>query len=157
MNTHPTPASQLAAAVDQLHQAIATDRAGATKAVELIGAAIADALRPYTPTVVAVRDNIDDAVLAHVVSRELDLPTVRVYEDSGLLSLSPLPDPGARAALLAVSWHDVSALRALRLLLAHARADVMAVAAALPVTDPVLAAVEGTPIVTAVASPRTQR
>lgn len=157
MNTHPTPASQLAAAVDELHRAVKADRAGAAAAVELVGAAIADALRPYTPTVVVVRDNLDDGVLAHVVSRELDLPTVRIYEDSGLLSLSPPPEPGARVALLAASWHDMSALPALRLLLAHSQAEVVAVAAALPVTDAVLAAVDGTPVVTAAASSRTQR
>ncbi|MCX4472506.1 hypothetical protein C5N14_07975 [Micromonospora sp. MW-13] len=148
MTTHPPSPDRLAAAVDELRRAAADGGVADAAAVEIVGRMLAERLRPQHPDVIVGRDNIDDCVLTHVVCRELDIPAVRVYEGSGLLSLSRHPTAGSRAALLAVAWSDLSPLRTLQRLLANDQVTVVAVAAALPIPEPALPGPAGNPVAT---------
>lgn len=121
--------TSIAEALEEIQKASAAERSAVPAAVEIVGSALAEQLKAKDATAVVVRDDIDDAVLAHVVGRELGVDIIRVYEEEGLLTLAPEPAPGTRAVLLANHWDAPARLQALRLLLAHHQTSLVAVAA----------------------------
>lgn len=90
------------------------DPAGA----ETLARSLADRLRDAGPTVVLVWERPEDAVLGHVVARELGLPAVRAFDAEGLVGHGPGLADGARIALVADAVRDAQAVHA-----AHGLAD----------------------------------
>ena len=118
------------------------------RAVETIGIALAGRLRAARPTGVAIWDSMDEAVLAHVVARELGVTATRAHESSGVVSFSPGPEPGARLAVIATLWKDPQRLEVLLSMAAHRQATVVAVSAV--VSSPALDDVRACPVMTLV-------
>ncbi|MET9303680.1 hypothetical protein AB0893_17630 [Micromonospora aurantiaca] len=82
-------------------------------AAEVVGRWIADEVRQYEPTVVAVWDDPQAAVLAHIVAREVGCVVVRVIETEGLVRLVDAPLAVGRVALLADRFTAENSLGAL--------------------------------------------
>jgi len=79
------------------------ETARSVTATETVGAGLAARARESGATAVASLVRADDAVLAHVVARELGVPRATIEEDLGLLTLSPrLPD-GSRVAFVGLA------------------------------------------------------
>ncbi|MFI7363758.1 hypothetical protein ACIBO4_16665 [Streptomyces sp. NPDC050149] len=97
-------------------------------AVELVGTALCEALRPYCPTTLAFWNSSDDSVLGHVVARELGASVVRADELAGIAALSNEIAAGARVALLATAWTNEKYLKALTAIVRKRSAEVVAVA-----------------------------
>ncbi|GAA3570879.1 hypothetical protein [Streptomyces osmaniensis] len=131
-----TTAAEIEAAVRQL--GTAPDTYGPTlntgvsvEAVERVGRALADQLRQHEPTVIAFWSTSDEAVLGHVVARELGADLVRVNEAEGVVSFSRSIPSGARVVLLATAWTKPSRLEALVSMSRAAAAEPAAVASVL--------------------------
>lgn len=73
-------------------------------AVEIIGRALAEVCRDHRPQRVAVWNTSDDAVLAHIVARELGVPVIRAAEVEGIVFFQPAASPGTRIAVIATAW-----------------------------------------------------
>ncbi|GMA30495.1 hypothetical protein GCM10025875_04870 [Litorihabitans aurantiacus] len=73
-------------------------------ALELLGTLVADTLRAHAVGVVVSWNDPDDAVLAHVVARELGVPSRRASLDLGRLELDGPPLAGAVVAVVATSF-----------------------------------------------------
>jgi hypothetical protein len=71
---------------------------------ETLGAALAAALRPFTPDTVIVWCDPLTTVLGHVVARELGANLLHAQADEGILWLSQPPHPDARIALIDYAW-----------------------------------------------------
>lgn len=111
--------------------------------VDVLGAGLGGEIRAVAaPAAVVVWDTSDEAVLAHVVARYLDIGVVRAFEVEGLLGLSPQIAAGTPVALLATQWGE-RRLASLRKLVANRGGQTVVVAAAL--TSPALAAVTDVP------------
>lgn len=95
---------------------------------EVIGHALAEALREPAPEHIAIWLSPDDAVLAHIVARELGATVIVATEQEGVLRLQPPPAAGAPVALLASAWRPRQR-RALHALTAATGAEIVAVAA----------------------------
>ncbi|MET7994727.1 hypothetical protein ABZU76_27920 [Amycolatopsis sp. NPDC005232] len=111
-------------------------------ATEVVGSALAELLAQHTLDQVAVWHGADDAVLAHVVARQLGATVTRASELEGVVGFHPPVTAGTRIALVGTAW-EPARLRTLLNLAATARAEVVAVAAVL--ATPALAEVTGTP------------
>jgi len=99
--------------------------------VEAVGRALAVAVAEHQPDLIAVWHSSDDAVLAHVVARELGASVLRAAELEGVLSFQLDPEPGCRVALLATVWQSARRLDALRSLTNTRGLQVATVAAVL--------------------------
>jgi len=111
--------------------------------VDVVGEGMAAQIRAVAaPAALVVWDTSDEAVLAHVVARNLDVGVLRAFEVEGLLRVSPDIPAGAPVALLATQWSE-RRLANLRTLVANRGGQTVAVAAAL--TSPALAAVTDVP------------
>jgi hypothetical protein len=111
--------------------------------VDVVGAGLAGEIRAVaTPAALVVWDTSDEAVLAHVVARNLDVGVLRAFEVEGLLGVSPDIAAGAPVVLLATQWGE-RRLANLRTLVASRGGQTVAVAAAL--SSPALAAVTDVP------------
>lgn len=111
--------------------------------VDVLGEGLAGEIRAVAaPAALVVWDTSDEAVLAHVVARCLDIGVVRAFEVEGLLGVSPEIAAGTPVALLATQWGE-RRLASLRKLVANRGGQTVAVAAAL--TSPALAAVTDVP------------
>ncbi|SEN18945.1 hypothetical protein [Nonomuraea pusilla] len=100
-------------------------------AVETIGRAMANALRGIRPGAMAIWNTSDEAVLAHVVGRELEVPVVRAEEIEGVVLLNPGVTPGTEVALIATTWDRPERVTTLLNLIATKQARAVAVAAVL--------------------------
>lgn len=103
------------------------DPAAADAAGRALAAGIRDAAG--AADVVAVWDHAEDAVLAHVVARELGARVVRGSDVEGILELDTEVPTAARAVVLSDAFRHGTALSPLAALLAHRGAEVVAVAA----------------------------
>ncbi|MFJ6661858.1 hypothetical protein ACIQNG_36740 [Streptomyces sp. NPDC091377] len=99
-------------------------------AADLIGKAVADAVRDLKPDHIAVWESSDEAVLAHVVALATGATVLRVTDESGIISVSPSITPGDRVVPLATAW-EPRWLQAMLSVLRGAAAQVTAVAAVL--------------------------
>ncbi|MDX3107932.1 hypothetical protein ACIBO5_02675 [Nonomuraea angiospora] len=99
--------------------------------IETIGRAMADALRGYRPAAVVIWNTSDEAVLAHVIARELDISVVRAEQIEGVVVLHPDVAPGTEVALIATTWDRPEKVTTLQNLIATKQADVTVVAAVL--------------------------
>lgn len=135
MNTaapHPSVAAAVrAAGVSPDAYGPTLNTGAAPHAVETIGRALAEELRPYRPDVVAVWDGSDDAVLAHVVARSLDAAVLRASEEEGVVFFTSEVHHSGRVALLATVWESPRRLATLRALAGNRRLEVVAVASVL--------------------------
>lgn len=71
------------------------------KETEKAGKKLAQALGSQSVSVVVCWDKAEDAVLAHVVARELGVPVCYAYESGGIMGLESKLPAGASAALVA--------------------------------------------------------
>jgi hypothetical protein len=113
--------------------------------VETIGAALAEALREHRLDAVAVWSTRDEAVLAHIVARELKATVCYADEIEGLVSLQPEIAPGSRTVLLATAWHTPSRLAVLQAVVGNQQAEPVVIAAV--ISTPVLRSVKDVPTV----------
>ncbi|MEV4330997.1 hypothetical protein AB0K02_10705 [Streptomyces sp. NPDC049597] len=132
----PTAYADVSAAVREL--GTAPDAHGPTlntavssEAVEFVGRSLADALRPHDATTVVFWNTSDEAVLGHVVARELGAAVVRADEVEGVVALSADIPAGARVALLATAWTHPMRLQALVTMARLVRVEIVAVASVL--------------------------
>ncbi|HET6356866.1 hypothetical protein [Streptomyces sp.] len=100
-------------------------------AVELVGRSLSEALRPYRPTAVTFWNSSDEAVLGHVVARELGAAVVRADDVEGLVALSTEIAPDARVVLLATAWTNPMRLQALVAMARVGPVEIVAVASVL--------------------------
>jgi hypothetical protein len=124
-------------------------------AVERVGKALADQLRPYGPNVVSFWNTGDEAVLGHVVARELGASVLRADDVKGVLSFSGELPTDARVALLATAWTNARWLESLSSVMRSSSADVVVIASVLAAPEqpagelPVVALVPGDALDTA--------
>ena len=71
------------------------------KETEKAGKKLAQALGSQSISVVVCWDKAEDAVLAHVVARELGVPVCYAYESGGIMGLESRLPAGASTALVA--------------------------------------------------------
>lgn len=71
-------------------------------AAEALGREVAEKLRAANPDAVLCFEHEEDAVLAHIVARQLGATRVVLREQEGLLWLSHELEPGSRVAVIAV-------------------------------------------------------
>jgi hypothetical protein len=113
--------------------------------VETIGTALAEALRGYRVEAVAAWSTRDEAVLAHIVARELKATVRYADELGGLVSLQPEILPGSRTALIATAWQQPLRISALRAVAGVQQAELVAIAAV--IATPALGSVKDLPTV----------
>lgn len=83
-----------------------------------------------TPNLIVVWGDSEDAVLAHIVARELGIRSIRTWDADGLVAHSgSLPDTGARALLLTDVLHDATPVRALETFIEQHDGSVVGIAA----------------------------
>jgi hypothetical protein len=120
--------------------------------VDVVGGGLADEIRTRAaapPRALVVWDTSDEAVLAHVAARRMEIGVLRASEVEGLLGLDRDLEPDAPVALLATQWSG-RRLATLRRLIANRGGQIVAVAAVLD--SPALAAVHDVPTVALVPS-----
>lgn len=129
------------------------DTARSPAAVEVIGGALADALRPHRPRMLLAWDSSDSAVILHVVARFLGVGLARAVNDMGALFVDP---PGVSeigdVALIGTAWDEAGPLSALRRLATGRGGRVVAVGAVLRTA--VLDEVTDVPTVSLVPAPQ---
>lgn len=112
---------------------------------ETIGTALAEALRAHRIEAVALWSTPDEAVLAHIVARELGATVHHADELEGLVTFQPEIVPDTRAALIATAWPEPQRLATLLAAVGNHWAQPAAVAAV--VATPVLRSVKELPTV----------
>ena len=88
------------------------DPAGA----EALGRRLAEALKPHTPTLVIIWEDVENSVLAHIVARELGVKALRVVDASGVLDFDGAFGSADRAVIVADAFRTdfpINAMRAL--------------------------------------------
>ncbi len=97
--------------------------------MEKLGRELAKRVNGQRATVVIVGESTEDAVLGHIVGRELGVPVVRIYDEEGLARpSSPIPS-GAKGVLVSDAPSDRQLVDAARALLARAGGQLIMVAA----------------------------
>jgi adenine/guanine phosphoribosyltransferase-like PRPP-binding protein len=81
---------------------------------ERLGALLAERVRSLDPTVVIAWEDPEDAVLAHVVARELGVRALRAWNADGLVDQSSALNADDRAVLVLDALRDPAAVRAVR-------------------------------------------
>lgn len=100
-----TPTSALRAlGVDTDTYGPTVNTGGSPRYVEVLGGALAEALRESNAETLVVWSTPDEAVLAHAVALQLGATVRRASEVEGILTLDEPIAPGQRAALLATEW-----------------------------------------------------
>lgn len=100
--------------------------------VERTGSGLAARLREVAPTAVACWDSSEDAVLAHVVARELGTGVWRATEIEGIVALERELPAGARVALVGERFRTGPAVAGLSGVVVHGGGSVVAVASVHP-------------------------
>jgi adenine/guanine phosphoribosyltransferase-like PRPP-binding protein len=98
------------------------------RGAEQLGLALAERLRASEPDRILVWDDVEDAVLAWVVARELGCPVVRAMEADGLLDFDGTIADGDRVVVLADAFRQGRILHGMKALVTVNRASVAAVA-----------------------------
>ena len=80
---------------------------------EILGKELAEALAPTSPDTVLVWDQVESAVLGHVVARELDADLIYAYSVEGSLGLSGELTAGSRTVVVSYDWTEAHGLGAL--------------------------------------------
>lgn len=106
------------------------DPAGA----ERLGTALAERARHVGANVVVVWEHHEDAILAHIVARELSVPAVRTWDADGLVAHSGSLPQHARALILADAFRSPTPLLAIKAFLEQQHGTVAAAAALLGTT-----------------------
>ena len=102
-----------------------SDPAGAEK----LGIELARLVDGKRPSVVLISQTVEDAVLGHIVGRELGIPVIRIYDEEGLAtSSSPIPSE-AKAVLVSEATTEGQLIDAAKALLARAGGQLIMVAA----------------------------
>jgi hypothetical protein len=96
---------------------------------ERLGKAIAERARHLDPKVIVVWEETEDAVLAHIVARELDVRAVRTWNEEGLVAHTGPLHEADRALILADAFRDVVPLRAIKAFVEQQGGEVVGVAA----------------------------
>lgn len=100
-----TPTSALRAlGVDMDTYGPTVNTGGSPRYVEVLGRAMAEALRESKAETLVVWNTPDEAVLAHAVALQLGATVRRASEVEGILTLDEPIAPDQRAALLATEW-----------------------------------------------------
>ncbi|GAA3928957.1 hypothetical protein GCM10023085_07910 [Actinomadura viridis] len=95
--------------LDAVHRLVGAHGAGAeplldpsrsATAMETVGRAAAEAVRPLRPEVLLTSEDSANAVLAHIVSRELGVPAVPFYVEEGVIEIDAALVRGRRVVLL---------------------------------------------------------
>lgn len=154
----PPDSQAIADAVSQLdpNRALELNTSRSPHAVETLGAALAQALRPFEPTTLVTWNSTDNGVLAHVVARELHVAVVAAYEDLGLLSLDRDLPAEAVVAVIAGMWRTPRELSALRELVRNQGATVGVAAAVIDTESLHTAAATGLSTIALVSTQSTQ-
>jgi hypothetical protein len=97
-------------------------------AIETIGTALAARLSGYRPQAIVVWRTFGDAVLAHIVARELGAVVLHAVEQEGAAALEQAA-AGLRVALLATAWDKPSRIAEGRAVVTVAGATVETIAA----------------------------
>jgi hypothetical protein len=117
----PDPAEAVRLLAADLHAPQATGRSfRRPEVVEAAATEVVNAIREAAPDVILTWDALDDAVLAHVVARQLAIQTVLVHEpQEGIVELFPTLAPGSRVVLLAASFDRTNTIRSAASLVGH--------------------------------------
>ena len=100
------------------------DPAGAEK----LGIELAKLLGDVHASLVLVWDNVEDAVLGHIIGRQLGVPVIRTYDEEGL-AVSAVPIPaGAQGILVSDALRDGQVIKATTALLRQAGGQLLLVA-----------------------------
>lgn len=133
MTRPPSPQDVLAAVRDltQLRDgAVDIDHSRSAAAMETVGRAMADALRPHRPETVLTWDDSDNAVLGHVLARESGVPAVPFRLQDGVIDVDVELVRGRRVALAVLHGVPAFLLRQVRSYLDAHQATLEAVAEA---------------------------
>jgi hypothetical protein len=104
-------------------------RIARTASMEFVGSAIAERLDREVDLVLTWH-NVDDAVLGHIVARELGIDNALIFEPAeGQLRFDRVPVAGQRVALLGVRFDRMSSVRAPAIMLASCGAELSQVVA----------------------------
>jgi len=96
---------------------------------EKLGRRLAKLVDEPPPSVILVGDTTEDAVLGHIVGRELGVPVIRIYDEEGLArAAAPIPN-GARGVLVSDTMSDHQLIETAKALLARAGGQLIRVAA----------------------------
>ena len=96
---------------------------------EKLGIELARLVDGKRPSVVLISQTVEDAVLGHIVGRELGIPVIRIYDEEGLAtSSSPIPSE-AKAVLVSEAATEGQLIDAAKALLARAGGQLIMVAA----------------------------
>ena len=80
---------------------------------EILGKEIAKVLAPTAPDTVLVWDQVESAVLGHVVARELDADLIYAFSVEGSLGHSGELTQGTRTVLVSYDWTELHGVDAL--------------------------------------------
>jgi hypothetical protein len=80
---------------------------------EALGRGLAASLTSASPDTVVVWDQVESAVLGHVVARELHADLVYAFSVEGSLGISGTLAPGSRAVVVSYDWTELHGLDAL--------------------------------------------
>ncbi|MFJ4261999.1 hypothetical protein ACIPYU_06120 [Paenarthrobacter nicotinovorans] len=80
---------------------------------EILGKELAKSLAPHNPDTVLVWDQVESAVLGHVVARELDADLIYAFSVEGSLGHSGELTEGARTVVVSYDWTELHGLEAL--------------------------------------------
>jgi adenine/guanine phosphoribosyltransferase-like PRPP-binding protein len=80
---------------------------------EILGKELAKILSPHKPDTVLVWDQVESAVLGHVVARELDADLIYAFSVEGSLGHSGELAPGTRTVVVSYDWTEMHGLEAL--------------------------------------------
>ena len=80
---------------------------------EALGRGLAASLTSAAPDTVVVWDQVESAVLGHVVARELRADLVYAFSVEGSLGISGTLAPGSRAVAVSYDWTELHGLDAL--------------------------------------------
>lgn len=104
-------------------------RVARTASMEFVGSAIAERLDPRVDLVLTWH-NVDDAVLGHIVARELGVDHALIFEPAeGQLRFDRAPVAGQRVALVGVKFDRMSSVRAPGIMVASCGAELSQVVA----------------------------
>lgn len=102
------------------------------EATERVGKSMAESTRSYLPDVIASWSGAAEAVLAHIVARELRAVRTAIEVDLGLLSMETEIPASSRILLVSTFWTRQRSLASLRTLLEGQGHTVVAARSLLP-------------------------
>jgi adenine/guanine phosphoribosyltransferase-like PRPP-binding protein len=105
------------------------DPAGADRLAELL----ADRVRAWSPTVIVVWQEAEDAALGVVIGRRLEIPVIRTWDADGLIAHDRDLPAGSRALIVIDSALRLRAIAAMTAYIEHGEAQLVGVASLIDV------------------------